>query len=380
MIPDPVDLAAALVRCPSVTPEEGGALVLLADVLERGGFACERADRGGVANLLAWAGDPGGARVFGFNGHTDVVPPGDRALWTREPFGGEVAEGYLWGRGAADMKSGVAAMAAAACAFRPRLPAGGGLLLLITGDEEGEAVDGTRALLERLEARGWRMGACLVGEPTGTEVPGDTVKIGRRGSLTAHLALRGRQGHAAYPERAVNPVPAMARLVGRLGERPLDGGTAHFGPSTLVPTAIETGNPASNVIPALCRATVNIRFNDRHTGAALAEWLRGQAEAVAAETGTEAEVAVRVSGEPFLTEPGPFTGLVARAVEAETGRRPVFSTTGGTSDARFVRAHCPVLELGLPGPTMHGADERAAVEDIRVLARIYGRVLEEFFA
>ncbi len=380
MVPDPVALAADLVRCPSVTPAEGGALVLLRRVLEGAGFACERADRAGTPNLLARAGARGAPRCFGFNGHTDVVPPGERALWSRDPFGGVVEGGVLWGRGAADMKSGVAAFVAAACAMVPRLPADGAILLALTGDEEGEATDGTVALLDRMREAGEAMTVCLVGEPTSVERPGDVVKVGRRGSLTARFTVEGAQGHAAYPDRARNPVTAVARLVDRLASRPLDEGTAHFGPSTLAPVTIDTGNAATNVIPARARAAVNIRFNDRHDGASLEAWLREEAGRVAAECGVAVGVEVRVSGEAFLTEPGPFVDLVVRAVEAETGRRPELSTTGGTSDARFIRAHCPVLELGLPGPTMHQADERVAVADIEGLARLYGRILGDFFA
>jgi succinyl-diaminopimelate desuccinylase len=380
MIPDPVRLAADLVRCPSVTPEEGRALGLLQNVLEGAGFACERADRGGTPNLFARLGPRGAARSFGFNGHTDVVPPGDRALWTRDPFGGAIEDGRLWGRGAADMKSGVAAFVAAACAVAPDLPADGAIILAVTGDEEGEATDGTVALLDWMRERGEAMSVCLVGEPTAAERPGDVVKIGRRGSLTAHLTVEGRQGHAAYPDRARNPVAAMARLVDRLASHPLDGGTAHFGPSTLAPVTIDTGNAATNVIPARCRAALNIRFNDAHGGASLEGWLREEAARVEAEFGVTVAVAVRVSGEAFLTPPGPFTDLVARAVAAETGQAPEFSTTGGTSDARFIRAHCPVLELGLPGPTMHQADENVAVADIEALARLYERILREYFA
>lgn len=380
MIPDPVRLAADLVRCPSVTPEEGGALALLQHVLEGAGFACERVDRAGTPNLFARLGARGAARSFGFNGHTDVVPPGDRALWTRDPFGGLIEDGCLWGRGAADMKSGIAAFVAAACRMAPHLPPDGAILLAITGDEEGKATDGTVALLDWMQDRGERMTVCLVGEPTAAERPGDVIKIGRRGSLTAHLTVEGRQGHAAYPERARNPVAAMARLVDRLASQPLDHGTEHFGPSTLAPVTIDTGNAATNVIPARCRAALNIRFNDLHTGASLEARLREEAGRIAEDFGVSVDLALHVSGEAFLTPPGPFTDLVARAVEAETGQRPEMSTTGGTSDARFIRAHCPVLELGLPGPTMHQVDEHARVADIEALARLYGRILKDYFA
>lgn len=374
---DPVALAVDLIRCPSVTPEEGGALVLLERVLAAAGFECRRADRNGTANLFARKGPKGAARVLGFNGHTDVVPPGDVARWSADPFGGEMRDGHLWGRGAADMKTGVAAWVAAACGAS--LPPDGALILMITGDEEGDATDGTVALLDWMRGHGEAMDACLVGEPTSVGALGDTLKIGRRGSLTAYLAARGVQGHAAYPERARNPVPALARLVDRLSSHPLDEGTEHFGPSTLACVTMDTGNGASNVIPAETRATVNVRFNDRHTGASLEAWLRAEAGRVAEEFGVAVEVAVRVAGEAFLTPPGPFPDLVARAVAAETGRRPALSTSGGTSDARFVRAHCPVVELGLVGTTMHQVDERVEMAQVEGLARIYARVIAGFF-
>ena len=376
---DALSLAAELIRCPSVTPEEGGALALLERVLGEAGFDCERVDRAGTPNLFARLGPKGAARSFGFNGHTDVVPPGDRARWSVEPFGGEVRDGVLWGRGASDMKSGVAAFVAAACAH-PRLPADGAILLAITGDEEGDATDGTVALLDWMESRGEAMSVCLVGEPTSSQALCDTMKIGRRGSLTARLVATGVQGHSAYPERARNPVPALARLVDRLSSHELDKGTEHFGPSTLAVVTMDTGNTASNVIPAETRATLNIRFNDRHTGASLKAWLRQEADRIAGEFGVTVAMDLRVSGEAFLTPPGPLSDLVARAVKAETGYAPALSTTGGTSDARFIKAHCPVVELGLVGPTMHQVDERVEAAQVEGLARVYGRILQEFFA
>lgn len=377
---DPLHLASQLIRCPSVTPLEGGALELLEGVLARAGFECARVDRGGTPNLFARRGPKAARRSFGFNGHTDVVPPGDVARWRLDPFGGEVREGFLWGRGAADMKSGVAAFVAAACALAPRLPSDGAILLAVTGDEEGDATDGTLALLDWMEGRGERMSVCLVGEPTSSETICDTVKIGRRGSLTAHLTVTGVQGHSAYPERARNPIPAMARLVDRLSSHRLDEGTDHFGPSTLAVVTMDTGNGASNVIPAETRATLNIRFNDRHTGASLEAWLRAEADRALREFEVGVRIAVRVSGEAFLTPPGPLSELVSRAVKAETGQAPQLSTTGGTSDARFIRRHCPVVELGLVGPTMHQVDERVEAAQVEGLARVYGRILEDYFA
>ncbi len=377
---DPVALAAALVRCRSVTPAEGGALELLAGFLGAAGFACTRVDRGGVPNLFARWGAKGHPRTFGFNGHTDVVPPGDISLWSVDPFGGVLRDGFLWGRGAADMKSGVAAFAAAAADFVRTSPPDGAVILAITGDEEGPARDGTRAILDWMQAQGEAMTVCLVGEPTCPERLGDMMKVGRRGSLTARIAARGVQGHAAYPQRARNPVHALVALCHRLASAELDRGTEAFEPSTLQVTGFDTGNPAANVIPAAATAVVNLRFNDAHTAAALEAFLRAEAAAVAAATGVELALSVEVAGEAFLTPPGPFPDLVARAVAAVTGIAPVASTSGGTSDARFIRAHCPVVEFGLVGATMHQIDERVEAAQIEALAAIYRRILAEWFA
>lgn len=380
MTTDPVALTADLVRCASVTPEEGGALVLLAGRLEAAGFECARVDRNGIANLYARWGARGAERAFGFNGHTDVVPVGDAAAWTHPPFGAEMEDGWLYGRGATDMKSGVAAFAAAAIDFVRATPPEGAVILAITGDEEGDAADGTVALLDWMEAAGERMDVCVVGEPTSLEEIGDMMKIGRRGSMNARYTVRGRQGHSAYPQRAVNPVSAIARLCDRLASRQLDMGTAHFDPSTLALTSIDVGNAATNVIPAVARCAANIRFNDEHTGESLGAWLREEGERIAGEFGVEVALEARISGEAFLTPPGPLSELVAGAVEAVTGRVPAPSTTGGTSDARFVKAHCPVVEFGLVGHRMHQVDERVRVEEIGVLKEIYGRMLADYFA
>jgi succinyl-diaminopimelate desuccinylase len=379
--PDPVDLTAALIRCPSVTPAEGGALALLERVLTEQGFACRRVDRAGTANLFARWGRRGAARTLGFNGHTDVVPPGDPADWRFDPFGGAQAEGRIWGRGACDMKSGVAAFAAAACAHVQSGAMGpdDAVVLAITGDEEGPATDGTVALLDWMAAQGERMSHCLVGEPTCPTRMGEMIKIGRRGSMSARIVARGVQGHAAYPHRARNPLPVLVAYLDALARHRLDGGTAHFDPSTLALTGIDTGNPATNVIPATARAALNIRFNDVHTGAGLAEWLRREAARAAEGTGVALEVEVSISGEPFLTPPGPFTDLVARAVAAECGIEPVLSTSGGTSDARFIRAHCPVVEFGLVGASMHQVDEHVEEAHVRQLTAVYGRILRDYF-
>lgn len=377
---DPVRLTADLIRCPSVTPEEGGALQLLQGLLEGAGFECHRVDRGGTPNLFARWGRRGANRTFGFNGHTDVVPVGDAAAWTRDPFGGEIVDGWLWGRGAADMKSGVAAFAAAAVDFVRKTPPDGAIVLTITGDEEGPGKDGTVALLDWMRARGERMSVCLVGEPTCPERMGEMMKIGRRGSMTVHIEAQGVQGHSAYPHRAKNPLHALVRLLDRVASHPLDRGTAHFDASTLAITTIDTGNAASNVIPAKARATVNIRFNDAHTSGSLADWLRSEAASVEAESGVHLALSVDVSGESFVTPPGDFVRLVAGSVRAETGVNPVLSTSGGTSDARFVKDHCPVVEFGLVGRTMHQVDERVEVAQIHQLKAIYGRILGDYFA
>ena len=377
---DPVDLTQRLVRCPSVTPEEGGALRLVEAELAGAGFETVRVDRGGVANLFARWGEKGHPRTFGFNGHTDVVPPGDEGDWARPPFSGDIAEGRLWGRGACDMKSGVAAFVAAAADFVRETPPDGAVIVTVTGDEEGDATDGTRAIIDWMEEAGEAMSACLVGEPTCPERLGDTVKIGRRGSMTAYLTATGVQGHSAYPHRAKNPVPAMAMLAARLAAHELDRGTEHFDPSTLAVTTIDTGNSANNVIPATCRATVNIRFNDAHGSAHLTAWLRDQADCVAEETGVAFSLRTQVSGESFLTPPGALSDLVSAAVEAETGIRPELSTSGGTSDARFVKDHCPVVEFGLVGQSMHKVDEHVEVEDVTLLKAVYRRILEGYFA
>ena len=377
---DAVALTADLIRCPSVTPEEGGALALLEATLAGAGFTCTRVDRDGVANLYARWGAKGHARTFGFNGHTDVVPVGDAAAWTHPPFGAETVDGVLFGRGATDMKSGVAAFAAAAIDFVTETPPDGAVVLAITGDEEGDATDGTVALLDWMETQGEAMSACLVGEPTCPQRMGEMIKIGRRGSMTAWFTVRGVQGHSAYPHRAKNPLPAMARLMDRLASHELDRGTDHFDASTLAVVTIDTGNAATNVIPAECRAAVNIRFNDTHTGAGLTDWLQAEADRIAGEFDLRVEMKVKVSGESFLTPPGPLSDLVSAAVEAETGVRPELSTTGGTSDARFIKSHCPVVEFGLVGKTMHQVDESVEIDQIHQLKRIYGRILADYFA
>ncbi|WP_420011405.1 succinyl-diaminopimelate desuccinylase [Tateyamaria sp.] len=377
---DPVALTADLVRCASVTPADEGALDILHELLSGAGFHCEWADRGGIRNLFARWGDKGHARTFGFNGHTDVVPIGVESDWSMPPFGAEVIDGVMYGRGTTDMKSGVAAFAAAAVDFVRDTPPDGAVILAITGDEEGDATDGTTALLDHMDLEGEAMSVCLVGEPTCPEAMGDMIKIGRRGSLTAWFTVTGKQGHSAYPHRANNPLPPMMRLMDQLASHVLDQGTEHFDASTLAVVTVDTGNAATNVIPAQVRSAVNIRFNDRHSGDSLTAWLGAQADAVAVAYGVEVEMKVKVSGESFLTPPGPLSDLVAGAVAAETGVTPVLSTTGGTSDARFVKNHCPVVEFGLVGQSMHQVDEHVRVDHIKQLKAIYGRILRDYFA
>ena len=374
---DPAALTADLIRCASVTPQEGGALQLLERLLTAHGFQCTRVDRGNVSNLFArW----GKGKTFGFNGHTDVVPVGDLKAWSVDPFGAEIRDGFLYGRGATDMKSGVAAFAAAAIDFVTESPPDGSVVLAITGDEEGPAKDGTVALLDWMQAQGERMDHCLIGEPTCPEVMGDMMKIGRRGSMNGYFTITGVQGHAAYPHQANNPLPAMARLMDQLSTATLDTGTAHFDASTLAVVTIDTGNPATNVIPAQCRATVNIRFNDAHSGASLTDWLQEHANEVSKDFNLRVDLDVSISGESFMTPPGELSDLVARAVQVETNRTPVLSTSGGTSDARFVQHHCPVVEFGLVGKTMHQVDERVEIAQIHQLKSIYTRILRDYFA
>jgi succinyl-diaminopimelate desuccinylase len=377
---DPIQLTADLIRCPSVTPNEGGAITLLQDLLTQHGFTCTRIERGGISNLFARWGAGNNGHSFGFNGHTDVVPIGDAAAWTVDPFGAEIKDGFMYGRGATDMKSGVAAFVAAAIDFVRDTPPDGSIVITITGDEEGDALDGTTAILDWMRANGETMDHCLVGEPTSPDTMGQMMKIGRRGSMSAHFTINGVQGHSAYPHRANNPLTAMVRLMDRLASHELDQGTEHFDQSTLAITTIDTGNPAGNVIPAQCSANVNIRFNDAHTGADLTAWLQSEADKVIAETGVSIAMKVKISGESFITPPGELSTLIANAVQAELGVTPEMSTTGGTSDARFVKDLCPVTEFGLVGKTMHSVDERVEVAQITQLKSIYTRILRDYFA
>ncbi|MDB2333068.1 succinyl-diaminopimelate desuccinylase [Amylibacter sp.] len=374
---DPVNLTADLIRCKSITPKEAGALVLLEALLSKAGFECNRVDRGLVSNLFArW----GSGRTLGFNGHTDVVPVGSINDWSVDPFGAEIKDGFLYGRGSTDMKSGVAAFAAAAIDFVQNSPPDGSIVLAITGDEEGQAVDGTVALLDWMNENNEIINHCIVGEPTCPKNIGEMMKIGRRGSMTAYFTIRGVQGHSAYPHRANNPLPIMAKLICDLTSFELDQGSKHFDPSTLAVTTIDTGNLANNVIPAETKATVNIRFNDLHTSKKLSIWLDKVTKRIASENDVEINTEIQVSGESFITALGDFSDLISNSVHLETGIYPEASTSGGTSDARFIKDHCPVVEFGLVGKTMHQIDERVSIDQVYKLKAIYSNIIKNYFA
>ncbi|MCY4541085.1 MAG: succinyl-diaminopimelate desuccinylase [Rhodobacteraceae bacterium] len=374
---DPVELTAELVRCPSVTPREAGALQLLERLLGQAGFRCQRVDRNGIPNLFArWGGR---SPVFGFNGHTDVVPVGDVEGWSCDPFGGELRDGFVWGRGASDMKSGVAAFAAAAIDFVQRSPPDGSIILAITGDEEAVAADGTTAILDWMELNGHHMDACIVGEPSCPDFMGEAIKVGRRGSLSGCIELTGVQGHSAYPNRFRNPLTALAHLSHALVTRTLDEGTEEFSPSNFEISSIDTGNNATNVIPAHAVMSFNVRFNELHSVASLSRWIESEARKHSDGHGISASVKQLYGAESFITKHGPLAEMVAKAVEAETGVKPQYSTAGGTSDARFVAKLCPVVEFGVTSGTIHQVDERASIDEIVTLKRVYGRCLLEYF-
>lgn len=377
LVTEPVGLAQALIRCPSVTPEDHGALDLVERALQRLGFSCHRLtfEEDGTApvgNLYARVGE--GPPNLCFAGHTDVVPPGDLAGWRVDPFAGEVIDGVLYGRGAVDMKGAIACFIAAAARFLHRHRPAGSISCLITGDEEGPGINGTRKVLEWLLSRREKLDACLVGEPTNVEQLGDTLKVGRRGSLTGRLTVRGIQGHVAYPERADNPIPRLLAMLRALNEEPLDSGSEHFQPSQLVITSVDVGNPASNLIPAAARATFNVRFNDRYTARTLEAALRARLDA----SGGDYRLEAHDGAEAFLTPPGPFTDLLQALIERELSVVPELSTSGGTSDARFLKGVCPVVEFGLVGATIHQVDERVPVADLEALTRVYHALLARF--
>ena len=384
IIADPVEMTQALVRCPSVTPAQGGALDYLQSVLERTGFQCHRLpfsepDTPDVDNLYArlGTGDP----HLCFAGHTDVVPPGDEGAWSHPPFGGEIADGLLYGRGTADMKGGIACFLAAVLQYLDENQSGfpGSVSFLITGDEEGPALNGTRKILEWLKARDERLDHCLLGEPTNPQALGDDIKIGRRGSLNGVLTVNGKQGHVAYPDLAANPMPGLLAVLDRYLATPLDDGNDHFAPSNLEITSIDVGNPAENIIPARAKAMFNVRFNDHHTSASLMEHLRGIAGEALSKFDLGHSFRFRSASECFLTEPGPLVDTLRDAIGQEIGRTPNLSTAGGTSDARFIKDYCPVIEFGLVNTTIHAVDEHVPVSDLHQLTSIYKRFIARYF-
>jgi succinyl-diaminopimelate desuccinylase len=374
---DPVPLAQALIRCPSITPEDNGAIEVLSNALVRLGFTCHRltfeeVGTAPVDNLYARIG--GAAPNLAFAGHTDVVPPGDVTAWRADPFAAELMDGVIYGRGAVDMKGAIASFTAAAARFLAEGMPRGSISLLITGDEEGVAINGTRKLLGWLKEQGEVIDACVVGEPTNPAQVGEMVKIGRRGSLTARLTVRGRQGHTAYPDQADNPIPRLLAMLGAITRESLDAGSEHFEPSRLELTSVDVGNPAANIIPAEARAAFNIRFNDRHSARSIEEWVRTRLN----QPNCAYELEVVCSGEAFITLPGPLTELMESIIEQELGMTPELSTSGGTSDARFIKDVCPVVEFGLTSKTIHQVDERVSVADLEALTRTYLAFIKQY--
>lgn len=375
-IADPLPLAKALMACRSITPVEAGVLDVAQAALERIGFRARRLKFGDVDNLYARFGDA--APNFCFAGHLDVVPPGDG--WTSDPFAPEERNGQLYGRGAADMKTAIAAMIAASESYLASARPKGSISFLITCDEEGRGIDGTKAVLPALIADGESFDHCLVGEPTSEERVGDMIKNGRRGSLNVLITMTGKQGHVAYPQRAVNPVTPLLETMHALKTRRLDDGSPGFDPSNLEVTSIDVGNPTHNVIPSVASGRLNIRFNMNHTGEALFAWIKETAEAAAAKAGATCALSISSQSVPFYTEPGPFTDLLIASVREAFGITPVLATTGGTSDARYIKDYCAVAELGLRNETAHMVDEHCAVDDLRSLTRCYEQVLRRYFA
>jgi succinyl-diaminopimelate desuccinylase len=382
---DPVALTQALVRCESVTPEEAGALTLLQGILESAGFTCHRmtfreTGTPDVENLYARIGTA--APNLCFAGHTDVVPAGNLGAWTSPPFGAEIRDGILYGRGAVDMKGGVACFLSAALRHLETSgpPTKGSISFLITGDEEGPSINGTAKVLDWLKQHGETLDGCVVGEPSNPEAIGDEIKIGRRGSMTGVLTVHGRQGHAAYPHKADNPVPKLARLIDRLCSATIDRGTRHFEPSNVQVTVISVPNTATNVIPANAVATFNLRYNDNWRRPTIEDWVRTEFERAAASIGAEFDVTFAGTGDVFLTEPGPLVDTMREAVHAVTGRKPALTTGGGTSDARFIKDFCPVIEFGLVNKTIHAVDEHVPVSDLETLTAIYELFIARYFA
>ena len=383
MSTDPIEFARALIRCPSVTPDEGGALSYIENVLRPAGYAVHRmtfSEPGtpDVENLYARIGT---ARPnLCFAGHTDVVPPGALKAWTHDPFAAEVKDGHLFGRGAVDMKGAIACFMAAALRVKAAGEPRGSISFLITGDEEGPSINGTAKVLDWLVQRGEKLDACVVGEPSNPKSLGDEIKIGRRGSLNAELVISGKQGHAAYPQLAENPVPKLARIIDRLSSQVLDQGTSNFEPSSLQVTVISAPNTATNVIPAQASAKFNIRYNNLWRRPQLEDWVRLHCEAAGESVGARWTVAFSGTGDVFLTNPGPLVDTMRDAVHSITGRMPALTTGGGTSDARFIQAYCPVIEFGLVNATIHQVDERVALKDLEQLTEIYEGFIGNFFS
>lgn len=382
--PSPLQLLEALIRCPSVTPAEGGALSFIESILKPAGFEVHRPvfsqpGTADVENLYARYGK--GSPFLLFAGHTDVVPPGDVSSWKHEPFAAVIENDEIYGRGATDMKGGIACMMVAALRFLQTNPDfGGSIGFLITGDEEGVAINGSVKLLEWAHKRGERFDYCILGEPTNPEALGEMVKIGRRGSLTGSIVVHGKQGHVGYPQLADNPIPGMLRLLQSLIDQPLDQGTEHFSHSNLEITTVDVGNPASNVIPSQARAIFNIRFSDLWNPQSLEEELRRRLNTAAGNSVSFTATFEPTNAVAFLTEPDEFVATLQRAIQEETGIKPVLSTTGGTSDARFIKNYCPVIEFGLVGKTMHQIDERVNLKDLERLTVIYEKIVDAYFS
>jgi succinyl-diaminopimelate desuccinylase len=377
---NPVKITSDLIKRQSVTPKDDGAIELIRQLLLDAGFKCKIIKRNGIINLFARWGLAENGLTFCFNGHTDVVPPGPLDSWTNDPFSAFEENGLLFGRGSTDMKSAIGAFISAAVNYISENKPNGSIVIAITGDEEGEAKDGTVAILDWMKENNEKIDHCLVGEPTSQESLGDTIKIGRRGSLTAKFTALGLQGHVAYPEKAVNPLPPLTKLLLKLQEKPLDKGNEFFDPSSFAITSIDTGNPSTNVIPEKGEATVNIRFNDLHSDISLTNWLKKNIAEATDKTSVRIELDLKISARPFICKPGDFAQLISKSVQAQTKIFPSISTSGGTSDARFIQEYCPVVEFGLVGKTMHKTDEHVEIKQIMDLSTIYYKILKSYFS
>ena len=377
---NPIKITSDLIKCQSVTPKDDGAIELITLLLLDAGFKCRTIRRNGIINLFARWGAAKNGLTFCFNGHTDVVPTGSYDSWGKDPFSAFEENGMLFGRGSTDMKSAIGAFISAAVNYISENKPNGSIVIAITGDEEGEAKDGTVAILDWMKENNEKIDHCLVGEPTSRDTLGDTIKIGRRGSLTAKITTFGIQGHVAYPEKALNPLPPLIELLSKLQAKPLDKGNTFFDSSSFAITSIDTGNPSNNVIPEKGEATINIRFNDLHSDISLTGWLRENIAEVTEKTGVKIELELNVSATPFISKPGDFANIVSKAVQAQTKTFPSISTSGGTSDARFIQELCPVVEFGLVGKTMHQIDEHVEIKQILDLSTIYYEILKSYFS